>query len=278
MALTHAQLEIARRLAHEIPDIDATLPSWAKRTNPLIKRQLGDNWRVFPPEMGPIIKWFVLQTVILLFTILTDLVYLYLMTLVFVSLIFFPVILYIYSRVLITILTSAAHSMAEEYENDTLNVLRATPLTLREIILSKISGTIWQHMDDMTLTIFYTLIFGTPMISLFYLLEYPPLEQPLISQFMSIIMLAACIIRLPLEMFMVGTLGVMMGSAARIKSNALLGTIVLCGFYFLLLNLARLIPMPWYGQLFVDVILPITLPLLISWGAIRSTEYLIDRD
>ncbi|PJF20999.1 MAG: hypothetical protein CUN56_13310 [Phototrophicales bacterium] len=278
MALTPAQLEIARRIAHEVPDMDSTLPNWAKRTNPLIRRHLKDGWRVFPPELDTILKWFILQMVILLVSLVFDLVYVYLMMLVLVSALFFPFMLYIYGRVLLTILSDSAHLMADEYENDTLTLLRTTPLTTREIVLSKISATVWGHMDDLALTIFFTLIFGTPMIALFYLLEYPPSQQPGISQIASILVLAASIIRLPLEMFMIGALGVMMGAAARIKRNALLGTAVLCLFYFLLLNLARLIPLAWYWQVFVDAALPIILPLVIIWGAVQATVYLITRD
>jgi hypothetical protein len=70
----------------------------------------------------------------------------------------------------------------------------------------------------------------------------------------------------------------MMGSAVKLRTSAFVSTAGLAFFYFLLINLLRLVPMAWWLHLIVDSILPVVLPLIISYGAIKATIRLIKQD
>src|SRR5690606_17127819 len=142
MALSQAQLSQARRLVQEVPDIDTRLPVWAKRNNPIVRRQLGSHWRVFPPELAPILTWFGIQSLIMLISIKFPLVFLLMMIALLIGAVLFPFLLYLYGNTLVQILRDSTHAMASEYEKDTMNVLRATPFSPREIFLSKVATSV----------------------------------------------------------------------------------------------------------------------------------------
>lgn len=278
MSLTQTQREAARHLVHNVPNIDQALPTWARRSNPIIRRQLGIYWRVFPPQVGPIIKWFVIQSALLLLTIEYPILFVGILTFLLAALTILPYAFYVYLRAIGQIIGDATTSMVNEYKNDTLGLLRITPYSTPEIILSKISASFWRRLDDLDQVLMMALALGMPLIAIIYLTWWPPHETQFIAQGMTIVTFAASLVRLPLEMFMVATLGVMMGAATRQRSSAYMGTAVIVFFYFLLLNLARLLPLSWPLQLGVDAFLPLLLPVLITFASVHFTQYLINRD
>ncbi len=270
-----SQRSIAQCIAEEIPDLDTTLPEWARRNNPIVRRQLGDYWRVFPPEVAPIITWYLIYVVALVAATQIQLIYLVIMITVMLGVVGFPLILFNYAKALIDIGQRATTGMASEYENDTINLLRATPYTTREIVLSKVSAAVWRHMDTLTITLAYTVTLGMTLIIAFFLNLYSPDDMPLVASFMSLMILASSLIRLPLEMFMVASIGVMSGVAARSRYYAFMTTVFVTFFYFLMLNMMRLIPMAWPTRLIVEGVLPVVLPVIIIWGTVRFTVNLV---
>ncbi|MFW5748335.1 MAG: hypothetical protein ACOCYT_01845 [Chloroflexota bacterium] len=278
MSISQAQLEIARRLVNEVPDIDSQLPPWAQRTNPIVRRQLGPHWRMHPPELGPILWWFGIQAVLVLLTVHVPLLFVPVIIVLMISLFGMPVLLFHYARELINLSVDATTSMAREYQQDTLPILRATPFTTREIIMSKVAASVWRRMDIVGLTAAFTLTLGIPIILVNYLNWYSPAEMLYVAQGMTLITLAASLIRVPLELFMTAAVGVMMGATVRQRSNALIATLGLLFFYFLLINLVRLLPMSWPVQLFVDAVLPVVLPLVIGLGAVEAARYTLEAD
>lgn len=278
MTLTKAQTVIARRIAREIPDIDEQLPNWARRNNPIVRRQLGIYWRVFPPQPGPVLKWLAIQSGLLLLTILYPVLFVMILTFLLAAITILPYAFWLYVQALGHVANESTSAMADEFRNETLTLLRTTPFSAREIILSKIAASVWRRMDDLDYVISLALVLGMPAIALFYLTTWPPNEVPVVAQGLTIIMMASSLIRLPLEMFMVASVGTMMGAAVHNRSTALLSTLTLVFFYFLLINLARLLTLSWPMQLIVDSVLPILFPIVISWLAVRLTLHLVTRD
>lgn len=278
MTITNTQAQIARRIAHEIPDIDQGLPLWARRTNPIVRRQLGMYWRVFPPQVGPIAKWTGILSLVVLATIPYPLLFVIILTFLLAAMAMLPYAFYTYTAALAQIINDSVSSLVNEYKNDTMTLLRTTPLSTDEIVLSKISAAVWRRMDELDQVLSFALALGMPAIMMFYLGIWPPNEVPVVAQVLTIVTFAASLVRLPLEMFMVATLGAMMGAATHTRSSAFLGTAVMVFFYFLLLNLARLLSLPWTLQLVVDAVLPVVLPIVITWLALRLTLHLVTRD
>ncbi len=275
MSLSQA---IARRIAHEVPDIDTSFPHWARRTNPIVRRQLGIHWRTFPPQMGPLLKWFVGVSVAVLLTIPYSYLFLFILTILLAGMVLLPYAFYVYVRALAAIIADTSTAVASEFQNSTLTLLRTTPFSAMEILLSKVSAAVWRRMDELDQVLTFSAALGMPAILLFYLTYWPPTDYPGIPQIMAIINYAVALIRLPLEMFMVGSLAAMMGAATRMRSSAITSTAVLMFFYVLLLNLARYLDVSWPIQVIIDSVLPVVLPITISYAALHAAFYFITRD
>jgi len=278
MSVSQAQRDAAQRIAHEVPNVDDTLPIWARRRNPIVLRLLGEHWRVFLPQIPPLLKSFLFQVVIVLLTAQFDWMYIVVLTFLIPMVVAVPYAAYIYLQALGRAISLSTTGMAEEYEHNTLRLLRTTPFSGRQIVLSKIMGAVWRQADDMDYLLYIAMTISMPIIMAVYLGTHPPEEIEYAAQIMTIFTFAASVIRIPLELFMVASLGTMMAAYIRSRSMAFLMTASLVFFYFLLINLVRFVPMPWTAQLFVDGVLPLLIPPLISLGAISFAVWQIERD
>lgn len=258
--------------------LDDRLPEWARRSNPIIRRQLGIYWRVFTPEIDNIVRWLMIQAAILLLTIQFPVLLTPILMIVLASFLILPGAFYFYFRALIGIIDDSVRAITSELRNDTLMLLRVTPMSLDHIILSKVAAAFWRRMEDLDNVLTLAVFLGTPMVVLVQILSYSPDQYPVFAQLMMIAAMFISIIRLPLEMFMVGMIGMMVGAATRRRSNALVGTATLVFFYFLLINLPRLAPLPIYLDIMVDIVLPLILPILISLISLRITLFLLRRE
>lgn len=275
MALTHVQREAVRKLIYDVPDIDRRLPVWARRTNPIVLRELGPYWRVFPPELSPVLRWLAVHVVVLALSAVWSLVFIPIIIAMLVGVAMMPFMLYYYGGILFRLINDAADSMAREYENNTIDVLRATPYTTLEIILSKITAAVWRRMDGLLITTSFTVTIGMTIIIVIYLNAYPPEGYGILSQVLSFLALLTSLIRVPLEMFMAAALAVMMGAASRSKQIAFLSTIGLIFFYFLLTNMLRLLAVGLPLRVFIDLILPLAAPAIIAYYSVRRTLHLL---
>jgi len=277
VAITRTQM-MARRIARENPDIDSALPFWARRNNPIVRRQLGMYWRVFPPQIRPIVKWTLIQSVVVLATIQYPLLFIIILTFLLAALMLLPYAFFLYVKTLGQIIDDAATAMVDEFKNETMTLLRTTPLSTMEILLSKIAASVWRRIDEMDQVLYFGLALGMPPIVMFYLGIWPPDESPILAQFMTVIMFISTLVRIPLEMIMAASVAASIGIATRVRSSAFLATAIFLFFYFLILNLMRLLSLNPLTQMFVDSILPIILPILLTWGSIRLSIHLITRD
>ncbi len=268
--------QIARRIAHDVPNIDLLFPSWARRKNPLVARELGEYWRVFLPEVRPLVLWVMGYGALLVLTLIYPIFTLAVILPVLIGGIVFPFMLYQYAVNLWFILQDTSYSMAREYENNTIDLIRVTPYTSREIILSKIAAGVWRRMDVLSFLSLFTAVLGMPITIIFYLNAYPPELYPLLAHGLSFVAVISYLIRVPLEMVMVSAVGVWMGTAVRTRQNALSSAVFLVVFYFLLLNMLRFIEVDWMMRLLLDAFVPLALPLLVTagcvWGAMQSLK------
>ena len=277
MQHTSTDLQIVRMIQRG-KDIDADLPRWMRRSNPVVRRELGAAWRTMLPEVGFLRQAFIIQTILIALTLPFPFLIELALPTVTAAIILMPFAIIVYTRVLVIVSSAAARSMTDELQNDTMNVLRTTPYTLTEIIVGKAAAAMWRQIEDLGLLMIGVALLSTPILISYYGTLWPLEQNPLLSRVAIILGLGISIIRLLLEPFMVAMIGMAMGTALRTRSAATMGTLIVGGFYFLLLNLLRLIHMSWPVRYVVDFVLPIGLPLLIIASAIRFTRYLIERD
>lgn len=268
-----------RLATNDTVSLDKSLPLWARRSNPIIRRQLGAYWRVFPPEIRPIVTWVIFYAIFLGLTLTgSDLIYIMFVPFALVSMIVFPAVLYVYARTLSLIASDSAEAMVTEYTHDSLTLLRTTPFTGTEIILSKISGAIWRRMDDLQDTTSYTRTLGGMAILGFYIIQFSPANHPNVAQFLALPMLIASLMRVPLEMVMVACVATMLGAYTKSKSSAVTATLIFLFFYFLLLILLRFVGWGWALQWVIDALIPVLLPIGISFGALKMTLRVVESD
>lgn len=258
--------------------LDDSLPEWARRSNPIIRRQLGVFWRVFTPEIDTILRLLLFQIGVILVTIYFPALLTPVLMLTLASFMLLPIAFYIYAQLLIHIVNDSVTVITKEFTNDTLTLLRVTPISLREIVLSKVAATFWRRMEMLDNVLTMALFLGTPVLVLIQILNFPPDEYPVTSQLLVIATMIVSIVRLPLEMFMVGMLGTVIGTAAKVRTPATIATGVVVFFYFLLINLPRLTSLSLPMQILVDIVLPIVIPIVLIWLSLRGTLYLLQRE
>jgi len=91
-------------------------------------------------------------------------------------------------------------------------------------------------------------------------------------------MLLASLVRVPLEMVMVASVGVMLGAYTKSKNSAVLATTIFIFFYFLLLTLARFLGWAWWLQWVIDAVIPVILSISIIAGALMMTQRTLEKD
>jgi hypothetical protein len=263
---------VIRQIIQSQYELDSHLPKWARRSHPIVRRHLGVYWRVMTPQVEPVAQWYIVQALAILLTYPLPFLFTVILPMVIVSGALLPAGLFYYVRVLYEVGSDASRSMLGEVENATLPLLIATPYPLREILLSKIAGSIWKQSESLSLLISGIVMSQMPTIVLVYLNRFPPDEYGLISQLFMVVVFAASVIRVPLEIFMTATIAHAVGVSTTGRSTAIATTLVLLGFYFVLINMPRLITMSVLPQLFVDAFLPVIVPPLITLGALWYTE------
>ncbi len=259
-------------------DIDTGLPYWARRSNPLVRRELGMAWRTMLPEVGFLKQAFIVQAILVALTLPFPFLIELALPMVTAAIILLPFALIVYVRVMVIVGSAGARAMTNELQNDTLNVLRTTPYSLIEIIASKAAAAMWRQIEDLGLLMLGVALLSTPLLISYYGTLWPLDQNPLLARVAIICGLGVSIIRMLVEPFMVSVIGIFMGAALRTRSAATSGTLFVSGFYFLCLNLTRLIPMSWPMRYLVDFILPLVLPVLVMLLVIRLTRYLIERE
>lgn len=257
--------------------VDSNLPRWARRSNPVVRRELGRGWKMLFPNVRVLSRVLFAQ---LLMALLLPRSLLMTITLPIAALstLLIPVVLLLYGRVLVTVSVSSATSMTLAHNHHTLDLLRVSSLSTWDIILGKVAASVWHRMDDIDMVVLAVTLFSLPMLVIQHLGGLEPGDPALSGRILTSLTLVSLPLRVLLEPFMLGALGVLLGSVLRTRAGAVTTTMGLGLFYVLLVNMTRLIAMPFANRLIADIVLPLVLPLLITAGALWLTHWLLRRN
>lgn len=197
---------------------------------------------------------------------------------VMVSLVLLPIGFFMYAQSLLLIGTVAAVLVSDERRNDSLDLLRVCPRPLRQVIYSKIAAAVWRQLENLSLIITAAALLSLPLLVIQYDMLMSMSQQAVVMRLVLILALASSVIRIFLEVIMIGSIGAMVGAATNMRAPAILTTTLLTGAYFAGINLVRLLAVELELRLFIEIVLPLLLPLLIIPVCLRFTVYLLTRD
>lgn len=259
-------------------DIDRSLPSWARRTNAIVRRELGSYWKTLTPDMGLVLRVYLIQVGLILLSFPFPVLFVLLMPTVTVTLVLLPVGLIIYGQILYHIGASAAASVVKERANSTRDLLLIIPQTAQNTLLSKMAAAVWRQTENLSLIIIGTALASLPLLIIQYDIFLSVTDNPILMRLGLAAALGMAILRVLIEPIMIGTLGVLVGAAIPARIPAIVMTTIFAATYFGLINLIRLAPMDTAGRLFVEIVLPIILPLLITFLAVKIATHLFTKD
>lgn len=279
-----AQRVLRDKAARSIPiivqntDIDQQYPEWARRNNPIVRRHLGPYWKTLLPDMGLIVRLFVVQATFVAASYVLPMLFTVLMPTVTVSLVLLPAAALIYLQVLASVAIMSTTSIVSERRNETLPLLLIIPRPLMQVLYSKLAAVIWRQIENLGLIWLAVVLFSMPLLIIQYDVVFSLEDSPILMRGALILAQGAALIRVFLEPIMVGALGLLMGATLWARIPAIVGTVLLASGYFFALNLLRLLPLDPALRLFVETILPLIAPIIITLVALRLTAWALQRD
>lgn len=259
-------------------ELDRALPEWARRSNPIVRRHLGAYWKLLKPNVGLIVRLFLLQVALVLASIPFSALLTILMPTVTVSLVLLPVAFVMYAQLLIRVGVMSADSVVAERRNGTLDLLLVIPRSLTHILYGKMAAAVWRHVENLGMIALGVVLVSLPVLIIQNDILYSIADNPLLMRAGVILALASSLLRLILEPIMIGAIGTLVGAAMPLRIPALVATLLSGGAYFATINLVRLLPVDPLARLMIDTVVPIVLPILIALAAFRLGAWLLRRD
>ncbi len=260
------------------PEIDSNLPLWARRTNPIVRRDLGSYWKTLTPDMHLILRVYLIQVALIVLSFLLPILLVLLMPTVTVTLVLLPVGIVMYAQILYAIGAAATTSVVKERHNRTLDLLLIIPDTPIHALFSKVSAAIWRQTENLSLILMGTALASMPLLVIQYDIFLSLTTHPLLMRVGLILALGMSILRVLIEPIMVGAIGALVGAAIPARIPAIIITTTLCATYFALINLIRLATLGEGLRLFVEIVLPVILPPIITFISFRLAASLFVRD
>jgi hypothetical protein len=277
--LTPEHAPLVRLLQTHYEQMDRSLPPWARRSNPVVRRHLGAYWKAILPDLRQMTRWMLIQSTLVLVALPLPWLLTLLMPAVTVSIFLLPIVGVIYGVSLFHIGAMAAESVASERRNDTLTVLRATPQPLLHILGSKMAAAVWRQIEDLNIVLIAAALLSAPVLIVEYGVLYAADENPWLTIIGVIVGLFACTLRLLLEPILVGALGIVIGATTpTLRMSAGTLTALTSAAYFALLNLPRLLPLEFLPRLLLESVAPLALPIALAWLALRVAAWALARD
>lgn len=259
-------------------EIDTNLPEWARRTNPVVRRDLGSYWKTLTPDLSLVLRVYLIQVGLIILSFPFPLLFILLMPTVTVTLVLLPIGLVVYGQILYRIGTAAAASVVKERSNSTRDLLLMIPQPARDTILSKVAAAVWRQTENLSLVIVGTALASLPLLIIQYDMFLSVEDNPIVTRIGLTFALGMSILRVMIEPLMVGALGTLIGAAIPSRISAMVTTAIITTAYFLLINLVRFAQLDDLSRLLVEIVLPIALPLLITLLALRGATALFTRD
>ena len=255
------------RLPSNTP-LDQNLPVWARRSNPVVRRELGQYWKRLFPDLNLLARVLVVEALVMMFVPLSLLMTMTLPVMV-VSVVAVPVALVLYGRVVVTMIHAAAGAMVDAHNNHTLDLLRVSLVPLDHIILGKVAASLWRCMEDIDLILLAAAVAGMPILTIYH---FGPLRAEEVTLGIRVLAAAGIFVlpvRLMLEPFMLASVAVAVGTVSPTRAGAVVVTVAFAVFYVVLGLLPYL--MRWPGNLFVlgGMVLPLVMAVVLATVAIR---------
>jgi hypothetical protein len=228
--------------------------------------------------MMQVLRVYLIQVGLILLSFVFPVIFIILMPTVTVTLVLLPVGLVLYAQVLYGIGAATATSVARERSHTTLDLLLLIPQPTMHTLFSKVAASIWRQTENLSLIIMGTAMVSLPLLIIQYDIFLSFEENPAVMRFGLILALGMTILRVLIEPVMIGAIGALAGAAVSSRIPAIIASVGVGGAYFALINLARMAPLDAGGRLFVEIVLPVVLPLLITVVAFRAAAFLILRD
>lgn len=265
------------RLMEGVGELDTSLPVWARRSNPIVRRQLGIYWKTLPLELSQWVRILGGEMLVVLLAAAVPVIYTFIMPVVTVSVLLIPLLFALYGQVLFNVGLHATSAAYNEVHNNTLALLLVTPLPHEHILFSKLAASIWRQADNLSLVVIGHVLLSLPVLILQYATLYAPEDNALLTSGAIVLALAANLARLFLEPMLVGAIGIVAGITTSPRILANIVAVTVSGAYFLFINLLRILDLPFGVRLLVDAILPVLLPALLGYGLLRFAGWLLGR-
>lgn len=278
--MTHVLFEAAaaRLLRVEAREMDTNLPQWARRTNPIVRRELGIYWKQMGIEVGSLVRLILLQGVVILFSLIFPFLFMLLMPAATVSIVLLPIAFGLYVHTLVHIARRGAEAMANENRNGTLDLLRVAPRSAYQILLSKGAAALWRSIENLNTVILAATLFSLPLLIIQYDALFHTEDRPLEMRLALMLSLIVSVVRLPIEAGLAAALGLLAGSATHSRAAAITSALLLLAAYFVLVNGVRFLPMLPGVRLLVETLLPLGVAAAGILLSLRAARLLIERD
>ena len=260
------------------PTLDQHLPKWARRSNPVVRRHLGVHWKVLPLETGLLLRLLWIQGALILASLPLPIILPLVFTMLPVALVLLPFVFFAYGRTLIQVGIFTTRMIVEEQHNNTLSLLRTTPISLSHILYSKAAAGVWRQIEDLGLIVMGAAVLTLPAIGLQYATYWPFDEISILSRITLAFGLLTSLARLLLEPVMIAAMAILVGATVPVRTPALVGLGGFGFFYFLLTNLPRLLPLSIEMRLIVEFVVPLVLPILITFIAFRLAVTILKQE
>ncbi len=271
--------QTAQRVMHrQTDDLDRRLPEWARRSNPVVRRELGVYWKLMTIDFDLIGRLYLINLGIILLSLLVPFLFMLFMPVAIVSFVVLPALAIVYVLALGRIAAASAASMADERNHGSLDLLRVCPRPLREILYSKASAAMWRQIENLGLVLTGVAALSLPLLVIHYDWLFLDQSQPVIMRLGLALALASSIARIPLEAALVASIGVAAGSFTRYRIAAMLAAILLGVAYFTAINGVRLLAGDPATRFLLDLALPLLAPLPLIVLCFRVAARRVERE
>lgn len=255
--------------------VDAQLPPWARRTNPIVRRELGMNWKRLFPDVGLMAKLVLVQA-----ALVTVVPPGFLMTMILpvavMSAVVAPALVFLYGRVLVTVLNATAAAMVHAFTHHTLDLLRITHVSTDDIILGKIAASLWRRMDDMDMVLLGVSTLSLPFLAIYHFSGLQLMEIALHHRLMVAIGLLTVPPRFVLEPLMFGAVAVAAGTLLPSRSAAVSAAAAFAVFYYAVAITLLYIPMTFVTYLIFGALMPLLVPLFMTWIGVKVARWRVN--
>ena len=258
--------------------LDRHLPYWARRAHPVVRRQLGIFWRAITPDLLVPARLYAFQVAFVVITFVIPGLFNLLLPVVTVPVVLLPAVLYFYIESLVRIGAEAAASVSDSRKDGRMELLRTTPLTLRDILSAHGAAAIWRQIEMLEVLLIGAALLSLPLVILQHVNLYPPLVYPVAVRLLMITGFAASLLRVLVEPVMIASIGVLMGATISTRIPAMLATAALGLAYVILINLPRLLLLDPIARFVLEMVLPLVMPIVISYLTLRLAEWRIEKE